>query len=329
MAKDEKQKEEVIENPERNMMSDKARHIVVAVVALALVVLIVVLAILGNGNNADKNKKSNSNSTVTSNSSNTTTSNETSNKKSNERNTSTDFLKEFYEAFDSKEVKMIFFARTSCSYCALQKPILKNVVKDYDLDYFNIDTDELSSEEVQEIISALGIEGSTPNSVVVKEGKVLATSNGYLDGKEYVKYLVKNGVLKDGATYKQEENLVEIDYSEFKKLAEKDKTSLVYLDTSACSTCISVRSMLSELGEDNDFKVNYLSAYNLTQQDVEKLINEDLDKMGYDEKTYKEKKSVSVPLLLVIEDNKIKDYLLQSSDESEYKKLLEKYDFIK
>ncbi len=324
MAKKEIQEEEVIKNPERNIMSDKTRHIVVAIVALALVILIVVLAILGNGNETTKKSKSSSNSTITSNNSNVT-----SNKKSNERNTSTDFLKEFYEAFDSKEIKMIFFARTSCSFCALQKPILKNVAKDYDLDYFNIDTDELSSEEVQEIISALGIEGSTPNSIVVKEGKVLATSNGYLDGKEYVKYLVKNGVLKEGSTYKQEENLVEIDYSEFKEIAEKDKTSLVYLDTSACNTCISVRSMLSELGEKNNFKVNYLSAYNLTQQDVENLINNDLDKMGYDEKTYKEKKSVSVPLLLVVEDNEIKDYLLQSSDESEYKKLLEKYDFIK
>lgn len=329
MAKEKKEieKTEIIDNPERNIMSDKSRHIIVAVVAAVLVIGIVLVAILGNGNASKKTSDSNSNkeSNTTSNIS----SNTTSNAEKKERNKSTDFLKDFYEAFDSKDVKVIFFARTSCGYCSLQKPILKNVAKDYDLDYFNIDTDELSETEVSEVMSALGIGGSTPNTVVVKEGKVLATSNGYLDGKAYVKYLVKNGVLKEGSIYKQEKNLKEIDYSEFKKIAKEDKTSLVFLDTSACQACTTVRSLLNDFADDNDFEVYYLNSYNLTEDDVTDLVDKKLDEMGYDEKQYKENKSVSVPLLLVIKDNEIKDYILQSTDESDYKKVLKKYDFIK
>ena len=329
MAKEKKEieKTEIIDNPERNIMSDKSRHIIVAVVAAVLVIGIVLVAILGNGNASKKTSDSNSNkeSNTTSNIS----SNTTSNVEKKERNKSTDFLKDFYEAFDSKDVKVIFFARTSCGYCSLQKPILKNVAKDYDLDYFNIDTDELSETEVSEVMSALGIGGSTPNTVVVKEGKVLATSNGYLDGKAYVKYLVKNGVLKEGSIYKQEKNLKEIDYSEFKKIAKEDKTSLVFLDTSACQACTTVRSLLNDFADDNDFEVYYLNSYNLTEDDVTDLVDKKLDEMGYDEKQYKENKSVSVPLLLVIKDNEIKDYILQSTDESDYKKVLKKYDFIK
>lgn len=329
MAKEKKEieKTEIIDNPERNIMSDKSRHIIVAVVAAVLVIGIVLVAILGNGNASKKTSDSNSNkeSNTTSNIS----SNTTSNAEKKERNKSTDFLKDFYEAFDSKDVKVIFFARTSCGYCSLQKPILKNVAKDYDLDYFNIDTDELSETEVSEVMSALGIGGSTPNTVVVKEGKVLATSNGYLDGKAYVKYLVKNGVLKEGSIYKQEKNLKEIDYSEFKKIAKEDKTSLVFLDTSACQACTTVRSLLNDFADDNDFEVYYLNSYNLTEDDVTDLVDKKLNEMGYDEKQYKENKSVSVPLLLVIKDNEIKDYILQSTDESDYKKVLKKYDFIK
>jgi len=329
MAKDKKEveKKEIIENPERNVMDDKTRHIIVAIVAAVLVIGIVLVAILGNGNEPKKNSDSNSNkeSNITSNIS----SNTTSNTEKKERNKSTDFLKKFYEAFDSKEVKVIFFARTSCGYCQLQKPILKNVAKDYDLDYFNIDTDELSETEVTEVMSALGIGGSTPNTVVVKEGKVLATSNGYLDGKAYVKYLVKNGVLKEESVYKQEKNLKEIDYSEFKKISKEDKVSLIFLDTSACQACTTVRSLLNEFADDNDFEVYYLNSYNLTEDDVTDLVDKKLDEMGYDEKQYKEDKSVSVPLLLVVKDNEIKDYILQSTDESDYKKVLKKYDFIK
>ena len=332
MAKEKKEIEklEIVDNPERNIMSDKTRHIIVAIVAAVIVIGIVLVAILGNGNDPKKNSDSNSNkeSNITSNTSNIS-SNTTSNTEKKERDKSTKFLKEFYEAFDSKDIKVIFFARTSCGYCQLQKPILKNVAKDYDLDYFNIDTDELSETEVSEVMSALGIGGSTPNTVVVKEGKVLATSNGYLDGKAYVKYLVKNGVLKEGSVYKQEKNLKEIDYSDFKKIAKEDKASLVFLDTSACQACTTVRSLLNEFADDNDFEVYYLNSYNLTEDDVTDLVDKRLDEMGYDEEQYKEDKSVSVPLLLVVKDNKIKDYILKSTDESDYKKLLKKYDFIK
>ena len=318
---------EVVENPEKNVMSDKTRHIIVAVVALVLVVGIVLVAILGNGN--DTKSKESSNSNTKSNVESNSNSNVSSNTTKKERNKSTDFLKDFYEAFDSKEEKIIFFARTSCGYCSLQKPILKNVVKDYDLDYFNIDTDELSEEEVTEIMSALGISGSTPNTVVVKNGEVKATSNGYLDGKAYVKYLVKNGILKEGSEYKEEKHLVEITYKEFKETAKEDKASLVLLDTSACQACTTVRSLLNDFADDNDFKVNYLNSYNLTEDDVNDLVDKKLSEMGYDEKSYKEDKSVSVPLLLVVKDNKIVDYVLQSTDESDYKKVLKDNGFIK
>ena len=329
MAKEKKNLDlEIIENPERNIMSDKSRHIIVAVVAAVLVIGIVLIALLGNGNEPKKSDSSNSNkeSNITSNTTSNIDSNTTSNK---EKDKSTDFLKKFYETFESEDLNMIFFARTSCGYCQLQKPILKNVAKDYDLDYFNIDTDELSEKEVAEVMNALGISGSTPNTIVVKDGKVLATSNGYLDGKAYVKYLVKNGILKEGSEYKQEKHLKEIDYSKFKNLAKEDKASLVYLDTSACQACTTVRSMLNEFADDNDFEVNYLNSYNLTEDDVSDLVDKKLDEMGYDEKQYKEDKSVSVPLLLVVKDNEVKDYVLQSTDESDYKKILKKYDFIK
>ena len=63
MAKEKKEieKTEIIDNPERNIMSDKSRHIIVAVVAAVLVIGIVLVAILGNGNAPKKTSDSNSN----------------------------------------------------------------------------------------------------------------------------------------------------------------------------------------------------------------------------------------------------------------------------
>ena len=316
------EEETFVENPIKNKMNDKTRYIIIGISTLILLVLIIVLAIFSDKDSSKSNAKSNTTSNVTSDSNSTVTSNR-------QRDTSTDALKSFYEAFDSKELKVIFFARTSCGYCSLEKPILKQISEDYDLDYYNIDTDELTASETQEIMTALGITGSTPTTSIVKDGKVVANNVGYLDGKPYVEFFVKNGVLKEGSTYKPEEELVTIDYSEFKNIAKKKENSIILIDDSACSSCISVRSMLNNLASKNNFKVNYLPAKALSTTEINSLIETDLKEMEFKDSTYKDEGQVSIPLLLIVKDNKIVDYVIESTEESDYTKVLEKYKFIK
>lgn len=295
-------------NPVKNTMSDKTRYIIIGVVTVLLLVLIVVLIV--NGKDENNNNTKNSNITT-------------------ERNTSTELLKEFYEQFDSEKLNVIYFASSTCGYCNLEKPIIEQISKDYDMDYYAIDASSLSDTEISEIISALGISGATPTTVIVKEGEVVAKNEGYLDGKPYVEFFAKNGILDKDATYKEEDNLVLISYDDFKNLAKKDEESLVFLDTSACQDCITVRSLLNDLAKENDFKVNYLSAANLTQDDVNNLVKTDLKEMKYDDKTYKDEQQIKIPLLLIVKDNEIKDYVLESTEKSDYTKVLKKYKFIK
>lgn len=302
--------DDIEENPIKKTMSDKTRYIIISIVTVVLLALIVVLIIFGD-NSSNDSKSSSSNSNV------------------EERNTSTDTLKEFYKEFDSEDLNVIFFASATCGYCTLEKPIIENISKDYDMDYYAIDASTLSQDELNEIIKALGIRGATPTTVIVKKGEVVATNEGYLDGKPYVDFFVENGILKEGSTYKEEVNLVSINYKKFKEIAKKDKESLVFLDSSACQACITARSILNELAEKNDFEVNYLSAASLDQSDINELVDNDLKDMGYDEETYVSDSQIKIPLLLVVKDNKIKDYVLESTDESEYTKILKKYDFIK
>lgn len=289
-------------------MSDKKRYAIVGI-ATGLV-LILIIALAGFGNMSTSVKKSEKKDVA-------------------ERNTSTDNLKSFYEAFDSEDLNVIFFASATCGYCTLEKPIIENISKDYDMSYYPIDASTLSQDELNEIISALGIRGATPTTVIVKKGEVIATNEGYLDGKPYVDFFVKNGILKEGSTYKEEDNLKNIDYSEFKDISKKDKNTLVYLDSSACQGCIESRKILNNLAEENDFEINYLSAVLLSESDINDLVEKKLKDMGYDEETYVKESQIKIPLLLVIKNNKIKDYVLESTDEKEYTKILKKYDFIK
>ncbi len=294
--------------PIKKTMNDKTRYMIIGAVTAVLLALIIVLIVVGN------NKKDNDNSAGVA---------------VEDRNLSTEALVSFYEQFDSEDLNVIYYASSTCSYCALQRPILEQVVKDYGLEYYDIDISELSKTEVNEITKALGIDGSTPQTVVVSKGKVIDISDGYTDGIPYVDFFVKNGILPKGSTYKPEEKLVTISYDEFKKIAEKDETSLVLLDTSACEACTNVRKLLNDLSEKNNFKVNYMSSTTLTESEIKSLIDKDLKNLDYDEKQYKESGDVNVPLLLVLKDNKIKDYVLASTEESDYTKVLKKYGFIK
>ncbi len=316
---DEDDTDEFVSNPLKKTMSDKTRYILIAVLACLVLGLIVVLAIFGDSSATSSSSKSNS--TSSNSSTNSTSSNETK-----ERNTSTDTLKEFYKEFDSKDLNIIFFARTSCGFCSLEKPILNQIKKDYDIDYYAIDTDKLSTTEVSEIMSALGITGSTPTTVIVKDGKVVATQVGYLDGQPYVDFFASNGILKKDSIYKPEANLKRVNYSEFKSIVKEKDYNLLFLDTSGCSACIEVRSMLSDMAKKYKITINYLSE--ISQTDANSLINNELKEWGYSEKSYKENSQIIVPLLLVTKNNKIVDYLLESTDESDYTKILKKYNFI-
>ena len=305
-TEDDEELEEIV--TEKKVMSDKKRYTIVGVVAAVVLILVIVLAGIGNMNTSVKSS---------------------SKKESAERNTSTENLKKFYEEFDSEDLNVIFFASATCGYCTLEKPIIENIAKDYNISYYPIDASTLSQEELNEIVKALGIRGATPTTVIVKKGEVVATNEGYLDGKPFVDFFVKNGILKEGSTYKEEDNLKNIDYSKFKEIAKKDKTSLVYLDSSACQACIEVRSILNNLADKNDFEVNYLSAVSLSEDELNDLVEKKLKDMGYNEETYVKESQIKIPLLLVVKNNKIKDFVLESTDEKEYTKILKKYSFIK
>ena len=165
-----------------------------------------------------------------------------------------------------------------------------------------------SNDEIDQVIAELELEGgSTPTSVVVQSGKVLYSWVGYVDGKEYVKNLVTAGVLSEGTKYELEENIDSINYAKFKELLNGSKVSAVMIDTPTCGVCFQERLDLNELAEKHDITIYQLSSSSLSEDDMDAFIN-NLGKWGYDEKEYKESKSVPVPLLLFVRNGKIVRY---------------------
>lgn len=253
------------------MNKNKIVKIVGGIVGVVLIILILFLAINNSKGNTTKNTKS------------------------------TVMLDNFYKYMESPKTKVIYYGSNTCGYCELETPVMKQIKKDYKLDYLYIDADKLSKEDKKKIIETLDIEGSTPTIAVVKNDEVIDVNEGYLDGKQLVKFLSKNGAIKKDAVYTPEEYLTDIDYSEYEELIAKDEMSVIVIGQTTCSHCIAVKPVLNHVAKEYDVTINYLNLTEMEEDEQTKL-TESLKNIGYENA-----ENLGTPLTLLVKSNHLED----------------------
>lgn len=230
---------------------------------------------------------------------------------------SSEIMDKFYEYFNNKDAKIIYYASSTCGYCELQTPIMEQIDKDYDIDYLYIDSTKLTKDDQEKMLKELGFEHATPTTVVVKNGKVIDINQGYIDGGEMVKFLIKAGILNEDAVYTPEQYITFINYSDYEDIVNSDDTSVVTIGQTGCSHCIATKPVLNVIAKDYNLKVNYL---NLTEMSTEeqKSLSESLKNIGYDDEEFLSSGSFGTPLTLVIKDGKVISYINGENPTSYY-----------
>lgn len=327
------EKEPMIENPIKGGMSETTRGMIIGMIIMGLISVIIILLILGK-NDGKTLSGSNTNSTANSGSNvQTITPDYEAYAKLTEadKKTGSEEAQKFYKYFDKEKPTLIVFARESCGFCEMQKPIVERIAKMYDLDYLFMNTDKLNGEERYNIVSYLGIEGSTPASVLVQKGRVINSVTGLIDdGKEYVNFLIDGGVLPKGSTYKDEDQLTVVTYSKFKELLNGKELSVVlfdlyYYNNSYCGeNCLDERATLNKIAKEKNIKV-----YHLPITATEDSFIDDLGEWGYSTDAYKEQKSVNIPLLMFVKDGKIVWHQTGNMTESDIRGEMKNYKIIK
>ena len=217
-------------------------------------------------------------------------------------------MKEFNKVFNSKERKVIFFASSTCGYCELQKPILETIAEDYDMEYFEIDAANLGVKQKTEIVEKLEIEGATPTTVIVQNGKVVDVAEGYTEGRPYVEFFSDNELIPEDAIYSKEANLTFINYDEYEDLIEEKGTHIVVLGQTTCSHCIAIKPALNKVAGEYNLKIHYLNLTEMSEDEYEDL-TENLKEIKYNDPDFVEKGEFGTPLTLIIENEKVKDYI--------------------
>lgn len=109
---------------------------------------------------------------------------------------------EYKEIKEEDELSIIYIARPGCSYCQQQEPIVKEIMQEYDLTFNYMNTDDMSSEELEELINSYdtfegGDNFGTPTILLVQKGKIVDSNIGYSEKEALVSFLTEHNLIEE------------------------------------------------------------------------------------------------------------------------------------
>ena len=109
-------------------------------------------------------------------------------------------METFKETFASESTEIIYLGRPGCSHCIAFKPILEKVLESYHLSYLDINTDQITKKQLNEIIDTLDLDPErfgTPTTVIVKDKKVIGTQIGETTEEALISLLKEKKVISE------------------------------------------------------------------------------------------------------------------------------------
>lgn len=102
-----------------------------------------------------------------------------------------------YLAGESK--KAILIARPTCRYCQIAEPIIKKIIKDYNVEINYLNTDGFEGDDTARFTASdeTFTNGfGTPMLIVVSNGKIIDKVDGLTDTAHYIDFLKSNEIIK-------------------------------------------------------------------------------------------------------------------------------------
>ncbi len=107
--------------------------------------------------------------------------------------------KELNKKIKNKDSFILVATRTDCSHCATYKPVLKQVLLDYNLTAYEISVDKLTDEESAKFKDIANVSG-TPTTLFIENGEETTSSNrivGYVNSNRIISRFKALGYIKE------------------------------------------------------------------------------------------------------------------------------------
>jgi len=100
---------------------------------------------------------------------------------------------------ENHEKSIIVLGQTGCSACNSAKPVLSDIAgeKKIAIHYLNItDLNEEDGLALTESFEELGEDFGTPYTMIVQDGKIVSTQQGYLDKDSFISFFQEHGIFE-------------------------------------------------------------------------------------------------------------------------------------
>ena len=108
-------------------------------------------------------------------------------------------IDEYLDYYNGDTNKLILVARPTCGYCQIAEPIIQKLIKEYNIELYYLNTDNLVGEESAKFTQSDSkfSEGfGTPMLLVVGNSKIVDMVDGLTDTAHYTEFLKDNKFIK-------------------------------------------------------------------------------------------------------------------------------------
>lgn len=196
----------------------------------------------------------------------------------------------FIEELNNEDV-YLYLGYPECQYCQEIEPLLIEIQKDLEQGIKYINTNKMTDEErdkLPELHDVFKDGWGTPLLLNASNGVIIEYSMGAKNIEELKKF------------YKLDENedLVEINFKEFKEIISLDEEKIIFFGYPECPYCQRIKPILEDIETEEDIEIKYLNINNLTESEFGELAElSDAFQGGW-----------GVPLIIISKGNEVLRY---------------------
>ena len=239
-------------------------------------------------------------------------------------------MKQFEEKYNSNTMQILFYndSKNNDDATDLERSYLIQLGKDYNIDFFDLDISKLSKKDKEEIDNKLGVSGEIPSIIIVKDKKIVAVQEGFIESHNLVSLLIKLKLLDKDSKYKNIDNLTFIDYDKYNEIIKSKDNAIIVVGKAACKYCESIKPIFNNISKAYKTDIYYLDLSDLKQESATKFF-EEIVKQGYEDEELKEEGMFNTPTVLVVKKGKIDSYIQNARTLEEYIEYLKENKMIK
>lgn len=203
----------------------------------------------------------------------------------------------------TKEYALIYLPYENHDLIEKQNNILKEISREYGIDYKKIDAFLLSNIQKKKLNSILQI--STVEDqilILIKDFKIIGSIRGINNKRKYLNNLTEFKFIEEIGYF-----ITHINFEKFNNLVINDKKSIISIGKDDCKYCDEVIGTLNDIAINYDLEINYINVGKI-DSDIAKQIENKLISLNYND-------GFTTPLTLIVENNKVLDYVIGASNE--------------